>query len=228
MTAAERLRKLVRDYSHGLVPHDDYRQARAKILAGLDGPDEDEHATVPRSEVPTAPSALSATTKIDTVRSKLTGALPADAQQRRILAAAAVALLALAVTFLIAWIFGSASDDANPVGGPGIVDPAAVDGDELLRAFLDRDDWSPASAKALLTAWWALQPEERVRVRGTTAFLSFENELRARIRTERNLANSDQDIARLEDGEPLLRTLAVELGFDGLVATEFGQPTSMR
>jgi hypothetical protein len=43
---------------------------------------------------------------------------------------------------------------------------------------------------------------------------------------EKNLADNEQDVARLDDGRPLLRALAAGLGFDALVASEYGRPSA--
>ncbi|MDH3932368.1 MAG: hypothetical protein OET16_09110, partial [Chromatiales bacterium] len=40
------------------------------------------------------------------------------------------------------------------------------------------------------------------------------------------LADNEQDVARLDDGQPLLRALAAGLGFDALVASEYGRPSA--
>jgi hypothetical protein len=122
------------------------------------------------------------------------------------------------VTLVVALIFGPENSDRDGA--------AAVGGDELLRAFLERNDWSAASAQALLTAWQAVDEAERDKVRNTTVYLRFENELRSRIRMEKNLADNEQDVARLDDGQPLLRALAAGLGFDALVASEYGRPSA--
>jgi len=228
MLSAETLRQLVSDYYHGLIPQDTYRRRRAELLDGLCAGDSDDSATVPRSEVGAGRLTRAVAGPVSNGRRRTDTAPVPGEQRKRILAATAVAVLALLVTLLIALIFAAGDGDSDNGGAAGTAGPAAIGGDDLLRAFLDRNDWSAASAQTLLTAWQALDPTEQERVRQTTAYLAFANELRSQIRMEKNLADNDQDVARLDNGQPLLRALAMGLGFDAIVATEFGRPASFR
>ncbi len=226
MLSAETLRQLVSDYYHGLIPRDTYRRRRAELLDGLCAGDSDDSATVPRSELTGERLTRATAAPVSGGRRRSDTAQPPGEQRKRIFAATAVAVLALLVTLLVALFFGA--EDGPAGSGAGPAGAAAMEGDELLRDFLGRNDWSAASAQALLTAWQALDPAEHERVRQTTAYLAFANELRSQIRMEKNLADNDQDVARLDNGEPLLRALALGLGFDAIVATEYGRPAALR
>lgn len=219
MSVADTFRQLVSDYYHGLISQETYRRRRADLLENLASQTHQDQVTVPRGDPETLLSASRPTVRQNAF-GKLVGAIAENDQHKRILAAASVAVLALLVTIIVAWVVSSDSDKV------AAVEPQVAAADGVLREFLTRGDWSAASSGTLISAWLGFEDSERDRARHTTVYLSFENELRSRIRLEKNLSNGRRDVARLDDGRPLLQTLATELGFERLVATEFDLPVT--
>ena len=138
--------------------------------------------------------------------------LPGKRARLKLAAAAVVAVLLAAIAVKLTWKATHPARQAADKTAPGtfVPPPLPAPGPDLVRGFVETNDWTDTSLESLAHRWQTLSAEDQGKARESTMYPQLVSELRQQITSEKALmAGANGPDAHLMELNKVAKDLAI-------------------